>query len=210
MASHPGSVNAAPGGRGAAEGAMLQFIRSLRRAFMPTPAQLAANALYNTLVAQARRPSFYLAGGVADTLDGRFDAIVLHAFLVMRRLRDGGAAGEALSQALFDEMFADMDRSLREMGVGDMGVGKRVRAMGEAFMGRVKAYDEALGRDTANGQALEQALARNLYRSTAPAAGLALVAAYVRREAAALAEQDLDELLAGRVRFGPPPGEAAP
>ena len=182
---------------------MLQFIKNLRRAFMPTPDQLTANALYNTLVAQSRQPGFYLAGGVPDTLDGRFDMIVLHAFLVMRRLRDGGPAGETLSQALFDEMFSDMDRSLREMGVGDMGIGRRVRAMGKAFLGRVKAYEEGLEQ---GGTALEEALERNLYRSGPPPAGAVdRMAAYVRREMTALKAQPLAALMAGEVVFGAPP-----
>lgn len=187
---------------------MLQFIKNLRRTFMPSPDQLTANALYNVLVGQSRKPGFYVAGGVADTLDGRFDMIVLHAFLVMRRLRDGGMPGEALSQALFDEMFADMDRSLREMGVGDMGIGKRVRAMGKAFMGRVKAYDEGLEQ---GGTVLDEALVRNLYRSEPPRAEVvAGMADYMRREMANLKAQPLEALMAGEVAFGPPPaGEAS-
>ncbi len=205
MASRPDSVNA-PGVHMPMEKAMLQFFRHIRRAFMPTPAQLRANALYNIIVAQSRRPGFYLAGGVADTIDGRFDMIVLHAFLVMRRLRDAGEDGEALSQVLFDEMFSDMDRSLREMGVGDMGIGKRVRAMGKAFLGRVKAYEEAL--DEGGDAALAQALIRNLYRAEPPTeTALGRMADYVRREAAALRTYPLAALLAGETAFGPAPGE---
>ncbi|MGE0668202.1 MAG: ubiquinol-cytochrome C chaperone family protein [Sphingomonadales bacterium] len=186
---------------------MLQFIRNIRRAFMPSPQQLRANALYNAAVAQSRRPGFYLDGAVPDTLDGRFDMIVLHVFLVMRRLRDGGPEGEALSQALFDEMFADMDRSLREMGVGDMGIGRRVRAMGEAFMGRVKAYEEALEQA---GGGLEDALARNVYRSSPPPAeALAAMADYVRRENTALRGFPVAALMAGEAAFGPAPGGGA-
>lgn len=184
---------------------MLQFFKNLRRAFMPSTDQFRANTLYNTAVAQSRRPGFYLAGGVPDTIDGRFDMIVLHAFLIMRRLRDAGPDGETLSQALFDEMFADMDRSLREMGVGDMGIGRKVRGMGKAFMGRVKAYEEAL---EAGGVALDEALTRNLYRSSPPAPeALARLAAYVRRENAALKAFPIAALLAGEVAFGPAPGE---
>jgi cytochrome b pre-mRNA-processing protein 3 len=181
---------------------MLQFFRSIRRAFTPTPQQLTANRLYNTLVGQSRLPAFYVEGAVPDTLDGRFDMIVLHAFLVMRRLRAGGEPGEGLSQALFDEMFADMDRSLREMGVGDMGIGRRVRAMGEAFMGRVRAYDEALD---PGGPSLEDALKRNLYRSSDPGEDvLGRMSAYVRTQDALLAAQPIDALMAGEVRFGVP------
>jgi cytochrome b pre-mRNA-processing protein 3 len=185
---------------------MLQFLKNLQRAFMPSPDQLRANTLYNTAVAQSRQPGFYLAGGVPDTIDGRFDMIVLHAFLIMRRLRDGGPDGEALSQALFDEMFADMDRSLREMGVGDMGIGRKVRGMGKAFMGRVRAYEEALEE---GGNALEEALTRNLYRSAPPSpVALALVAAYVRHENAALKSFPIAALMAGEASFGPAPGDS--
>ncbi len=199
MAPHPGTVNA-PDANGTD---MLQFIRNLRRSFMPTSEQLTANALYNVLVAQSRQPGFYLAGGVPDTLDGRFDMIVVHAFLVMRRLRDGGAAGESLSQTLFDEMFSDMDRSLREMGVGDMGIGRRVRAMGKAFLGRVKAYEDAVDQ---GGEALEEALARNLYRAEPPSPeAVGIIAAYMRRETEALKAQPVEALMAGRLAFGPPP-----
>ena len=79
-----------------------------------------AHDLYDTIVAQSRLPAFYQAGGVPDSVDGRFDLIVLHAVLVTRRLGGAGEPGKALAQELFDLMFADMDRSLREMGVGDL------------------------------------------------------------------------------------------
>ncbi|MEN3973583.1 ubiquinol-cytochrome C chaperone family protein [Emcibacter sp. SYSU 3D8] len=185
---------------------MLQFLKNIRRAFMPSPDQLRANALYNTAVNQSRRTGFYTTCGVPDTIDGRFDMIVVHAFLIMRRLRDGGPDGEALSQVLFDEMFADMDRSLREMGVGDMGIGRRVRAMGKAFMGRVKAYEEALEE---GGAALEEALTRNVYRDAAPApAALDHLAAYMRRENTALRSFPIAALMAGEVNFGPAPGDS--
>src|SRR5579885_2019728 len=100
----------------------------------------AAAALYRAVVAQARAPAFYVAYGVPDTLDGRFDLIALHMFLVLHRLKSDTDAS-TVSQALFDIMFDDMDRSLREMGVGDLGVGRRVRAMAEALYGRMAAYE---------------------------------------------------------------------
>ncbi|WP_374466727.1 ubiquinol-cytochrome C chaperone family protein, partial [Ferrovibrio sp.] len=92
-------------------------------------------ALYRAIVAQSRQAGFYREHGVPDSLDGRFDMIVLHSFLVMRRLRRIGAAAEPLSQQLFDLMFADMDSNLREIGVGDLSVGKKVKAMAQAFYG---------------------------------------------------------------------------
>ncbi len=172
------------------------------RLFQRSPHLPAARALYEAVVAQARQPAFYAEGGVPDTIDGRFDLIALHAFLVMRRLKRDGEAARDLSQALFDIMFADMDQSLREMGVGDMGVGPKVKRMAKAFYGRVAAYEEGLAGEDAT---LAAALCRNLFRKTEPtAAQVAAVVAYMRREDAALAGQDGAELARGRVRFGEP------
>ncbi|MDA8231294.1 MAG: ubiquinol-cytochrome C chaperone family protein [Magnetospirillum sp.] len=161
--------------------------------------------LYVALVEQARRPVFYTRFGVPDTVDGRFDMVVLHAFLLMRRLGEveGARAGEAraLSQAVFDLMFADMDQNLREMGVTDMSVGAKVKRMAEAFYGRVAAYDAAMGEDDA---ALSRAVARNLYRESPPSADMpARMAAYLRRQAAHLAALPADGVLEGRVAFAP-------
>ena len=165
----------------------------------------AANSLYLALVDQARQPGFYLHAGVPDTVDGRFDMIALHCFLVMNRLKDRGDKAHKISQVLFDEMFNDMDRGLRELGVGDMGVGKRVRAMAKAYMGRVGAYDAGLS----DPDTLPQALHRNLYRGEdVAAADLATMAAYMIREQAALAAQDDADVLAGRIAFGDAPDAA--
>jgi cytochrome b pre-mRNA-processing protein 3 len=166
----------------------------------------AARKLYLGVVAQARDPVFYAKMGVPDTVDGRFDMIALHAWLVMRRLKPESAAAR-VSQALFDVLFDDMDRSLRESGAGDLGVGRRVKTMAKAFYGRIAAYDEGLAGDE---DALAAAVGRNLYRGADPgAARLAAVAGYIRCEAAALEAQDLEDLLGGRVTFGPPPAAAA-
>jgi hypothetical protein len=108
----------------------------------------------------ARDPWLYLSLGVPDTLDGRFDLIALHAFLLVHRLQDEAAPGPDLAQAVFDAMFRDMDNNLREIGVSDLTVGKRVRAMWEAFHGRAKAYAAAL--EATDRLALETALARNV------------------------------------------------
>ena len=164
----------------------------------------AAHALYLALVRQAREPAFYRDCGVPDSLEGRFDMIVLHAFLVMRRLRSEGEAGAALAQALFDVMFSDMDQNLRELGVGDLAVGRRVKTMARGFYGRIKAYDEGLAQ--AVDADLIAALDRNLYATVAAEpAQIALMAGYVRRAAAAIAAQDTAALLAGRPSFPPPP-----
>ena len=100
-----------------------------------------ADQLYRRLVRQARDPVFYLHLGVPDTPDGRFDMIILHAFLVIRRLKAEHERTVGLAQAIFDLMFADMDQNLREMGVGDLGVSKRIKGMAEACYGRTVAYE---------------------------------------------------------------------
>jgi cytochrome b pre-mRNA-processing protein 3 len=175
-------------------------LRSLFQRHRPPPQP--AELLYLEIVRQARQPAFYTSFGVPDTLDGRFDMIVLHAVLVLLRLRAEGAAGEVLGQALFDMLFADMDRSLREMGVGDLGVGKRVKQMGKAVYGRLAAYDAGLA---AGGAELEAAVGRNLYGTVTPdPAQVAAMARYARAGAAELAIQPLDALMAGRLAFPAP------
>jgi len=149
------------------------------------------DALYAKAVAQARLPVFYAEREVPDTVDGRFDLLALHVFLLLHRLgvEEGHARRETkrLSQGLFDLMFADMDRSLREMGVSDMSVGKRVKEMARAFYGRIDAYEPALD-DAAR---LEQALARNLYRGAeVKPTTLSAMAHYIQTQVAALAALD--------------------
>lgn len=154
--------------------------------------------LYSAAVTAARDPYLYAALGVPDTLDGRFDAIGLHVYLVIRRLNSEPPPGPDLAQAVFDAMFADMDINLREMGVGDMSVGKRNRAMWEAFHGRAAAYANA-GDDDA---ALASALGRNLWRGgEAPAGSPEALARVARGHARGLAAQPFDALLRGHVQF---------
>ncbi len=118
-------------------------------------------ALYGAIVAQARQPTFYTSFSVPDTLDGRFDMVVLHIVLVCRRLRGPGGADETGSQALFDLFMRDMDRSLREMGVGDTAVPKRIKKMVAAFYGRLSAYVAAL--DSGDLDGLASAIGRNIF-----------------------------------------------
>jgi cytochrome b pre-mRNA-processing protein 3 len=160
----------------------------------------AAFQLYGAAVAAARDPFLYRDLGVPDTLDGRFDAIGLHVYLLIRRLNTEAEPGPALAQAVFDAMFLDMDINLREMGVGDMSVGKRNRAMWEAFHGRSAAYS-AVWDDP---PALEAAFARNFWRGVDPPAGSAAsLVRLARARAAHLAGQRLDPMLRGEVRFFP-------
>jgi len=163
-----------------------------------------APRLYLEIVEQARRTEFYETLGVPDTLDGRFEMIVLHMFLIVRRLRGLGENGAKIGQALFDAMFADMDRNLREMGVGDLGVGRRVKKMAERFYGSVQAYDRGLEADA--DEELQAALGRNVFAaSEPPQANVAALAAYLRREAGALDAKPEGDLLADPIGFGEPP-----
>ncbi|HVC62011.1 MAG TPA: ubiquinol-cytochrome C chaperone family protein [Acetobacteraceae bacterium] len=164
--------------------------------------------LYTAAVAAAREPFLYQALAVPDTLDGRFDLVCLHAVLLVRRLQREADPGPALAQAVFDAMFSDMDVSLREMGVGDLSVSRRMRAMWEAFHGRALAYDAALAaRDAA---VLEAALLRNVWRGAAPPEGCAAaLARLATAQAAYLDGQGLSALAAGEVFFRSA-AEAAP
>jgi cytochrome b pre-mRNA-processing protein 3 len=169
----------------------------------PTQAAVADN-LYRAIVEQARQPAFYSECGVPDTPDGRYDMIVAHVVLVLRRLRRAHSETKDVAQALFDLMFADMDQNLREMGVGDLAVGKRVKAMAKAFYCRLVGYDFALSNEDDAG--LQSALRRNLFRNATPTeAQVAAVSAYVRREAARFDDEPIDSLVAGRLRFGVAP-----
>ena len=122
------------------------------------PSRGTIEGIYGMIVTQAREPLFYRDLGVPDTVNGRFDLLVLHLWMVLRRLKtiEGGAE---LSQALFDGFCDDMDANLREMGVGDLTVPKRMQAFGEAFYGRAAAYDQAL---TAGEEPLARALCKNI------------------------------------------------
>jgi cytochrome b pre-mRNA-processing protein 3 len=170
--------------------------------FRRNPVRDAAEHAYGLVVEQSRRPEFFTTLGVPDSLDGRFELICLHAFLYLHRLKAEGAASATLGQRFFDRMFADFDRSLREIGTGDLSVGRQVKRMAEAFYGRIRAYEEGLvGSDAA----LCASLARNIYGTAAAMDDqLARLASYMRREAASLADQPADVLLAGTMTFGAP------
>lgn len=124
---------------------------------------IAAENLYEKIVVRARESRFYSNYGVPDSVDGRFEMVVLHAFLVLRHLKPRHGKENELGQALFDVMFEDMDLSLREMGAGDMGVGKRIKAMVRAFYGRIASYEAGLDKTDDD---LAKALIRNVYGTT--------------------------------------------
>ena len=162
-----------------------------------------ARELYTLVVEQARQPAFYSDLGVPDTLDGRFEMIVLHMVMMLRALRRDGDDGVELGQLMFDVMMDDMDSSLREMGVGDLGVGRRVKAMAQAFYGRATAYEAALAADDA---VLDQALRRNLYATAEPVEGdVAAMIVYVHRETIAIDAGVASSAAAGEFRFGVSP-----
>ena len=169
------------------------------------------HALYGAIVAQARSVAFYADYRVPDTVEGRFDLIVLHLVLLLsrlgRRVEASGDLGqellgqELLGQELFDAFCRDLDANLREMGVGDLAVPKRMRAFAEAFYGRQAAY--LAGLDAADERVFEKALARNIF-AEGNGAGAAQLARYARAAVARLDAQDDGALMRGEVVFPSP------
>jgi len=161
-----------------------------------------AFALYGKLVQQARNPSFYTDGGVADSLDGRFDMILLHLFLIHHRLERDGALTKDLRRQLQEALIGDMDRSLRELGVGDMSVGKEVKKMGAAWFGRLKVYSAAMAVDEP-AAALEQAITKNIFKSD-DAPQSAAIARYCLKVLDVLAPIDMPQVQDGAFEFPDP------
>ena len=161
----------------------------------------AAARLYDGTVAQARKPAFYDWAGIPDTLDGRFEMLVLHVYLLLRRLQADGRDAAGLRQAIVNRMADDLDANLRELGAGDLGVGRRVEGMVGAFLGRVAAYDSGLG---GSNDALEEALERNAFGTVRPPPqGARRLADYMRQAAAGLAAQPSAAIMAGQVEWMP-------
>ncbi|MDE2579336.1 MAG: ubiquinol-cytochrome C chaperone [Hyphomicrobiales bacterium] len=172
----------------------------IRKLFRRKTPPLAVVPLYENIVQAARRPALYRPPyGVADTLEGRFDLVVLHAFLVMRRLTEEGDAGRTLAQALSDHMFTSFDRALREMGVGDLAVPKRMAKLGEDYNGRSAAYTRAF----AGEEDLAGALARNVLGSGDAERGRAL-AHYAEEARRTLSASSAQTLLKGICVFPDP------
>ena len=163
--------------------------------------------LYGMIVAQARLPHFYRDYRVPDTVNGRFDLLVLHLALFLRRLGSEPEAVRALGQGVFDAFCQDMEQNLREMGVGDLKVPREMRHIGAAYFGRARAYETAL--TAADSETLSAALARNVYGTDAPVAG-ARLAAYMRDAASVLAAQDAVTFTRGELHFPDPAAVAGP
>jgi cytochrome b pre-mRNA-processing protein 3 len=165
--------------------------------------------LYGMIVAQARLPCFYRDYGVPDSVNGRFDLIVLHMSLFLRRLAHEPAAIRRLGQGVFDLFCRDMEQNMREMGIGDLAVPKEMRKIGAAFYGRSQAYEAALG--AADSAALAIALARNVYgQDVSQAPGAGRLAAYMLKAVGHLALQDGAALARGELRFPDPAGVLMP
>jgi len=169
--------------------------------FRRNPYRHQAYAAYASIVEHARAPEFFLRLEVPDTLDGRFEMIALHMFLVLNRLKAERDTTAEFSQALFDAMFADLDRGLREMGASDMGVGKRVKEMATGFYGRIAAYEKGLEGDD---QTLSEALKRNLYGTVQPRPeAVTGIVRYMRGQAQTLAKQPVEAFFNNEIRFNP-------
>lgn len=158
----------------------------------------AAFKLYTAMVTQARKLEFYRDIGVADTMEGRFDLVLVHAFVLFRRLR-GSAEQKDLAQTIFDVMFADLDQNMREMGIGDVGILKRIRKMSESYHGRIVAYEEGVEQGD---DVLKAALDRNLFADASPTpAQLNAMTGYVHNALAHLATIPDLALQSGDVSF---------
>jgi cytochrome b pre-mRNA-processing protein 3 len=172
------------------------------RLFRPNPEDRSIGELYGAIVAQARSPAFYRDYGVPDTVQGRFDLIVLHLVLLIDRLGREAGAGRGIGQRLFDVFCSDLDDNLREMGVGDLAVPKRMRRFGEAFYGRQAAYLAAFA--AADERELEKALRRNIFQDADAKRSAVRLARYVRAARREFAGQEDGALLRGEVVFPQP------
>ncbi|KQW84153.1 ubiquinol-cytochrome C chaperone family protein [Brevundimonas sp. Root1279] len=163
----------------------------LEKLFRTRPRERLGEPLYDLAVRQARDPRFYTDLGVADRIDARFELYTLHVQLLVMRLRDetvaGGERGAEAGQALFDTYVSALDHTLRELGVGDISVGKKMRKLGESLYGRMTAYEAPLREG--DPAVLAVALAKNVFESDDDAYGEAL-AAYALDSRRRLAAQD--------------------
>jgi cytochrome b pre-mRNA-processing protein 3 len=178
----------------------------IMRMFRRGPDNRIIRALYGMIVAQARSAVFFTRYGVPDTVQGRFELIVLHLVLLLGRLGRGDGAGNepgrTLGQRLFDLFCRDLDDNLREMGVGDLAVPKEMQRLGEAFYGRQAVYRAALA--AADEEELEKAFARNIFDVVGVDDRAARLARYARAAASQLDTEEEGALLAGRAVFPNP------
>ncbi len=188
--------------RGARKGPLRPANLMISLPFRRAPKDPSIEVLYGMIVAQARAPVFYAEYKVPDTVAGRTDMIMLHLVLVLRRLRAAATDLRGLGQGLFDRFCRDVDDNLREMGVGDLAVPRRMRAVGEAFYGRARAYDRAL--DAGDTVALAGALARNVFDRADPPLGASRLATYMEEALRRLTATDDVALARGQIDFPDP------
>ncbi len=174
----------------------------LKRLFKPSTAYAAGHALYVSAVAQARLPALYAKFGAPDTVEGRFELYSLHIYLILARLKDQGSRAAEIAQALFDIYIQALDDALREMGVGDHSIARKMRKLGEAFYGRIRSFDQAMA-SAPDLAPLAVVLARTVLADQ-PASDASQLAAYAVGQRDHLAAQSLDDLLAGRVAWVAP------
>jgi cytochrome b pre-mRNA-processing protein 3 len=163
--------------------------------------------VYAGIVAASRAPELYRTAGVPDTVMGRFESLALHMSLALRRLKELPPPADSLAQELVDRFFADLDSALREIGIGDVSVPRKVKKLGQAFYGRLAAYDAALSED-AGAEDLEAALARNVLETPEQPGLAAALARHARGRAAALDAAAFEAFLDGRA-FAVDAGAAA-
>lgn len=167
----------------------------------PSPTRVLLDRLYGEIVGAVRRPAFYLDYAVPDTFEGRFELLVLHAGLVLRRFNGAEAPGPAVAQDLVDAVFAHLEADLREAGVGDVTIPKRMKKLCEAFLGRSAAYDAGLGSDA---EALTAVIERNVYAGRSAGGVAERLSRYAGAAAAALSSTPLEACLAGPLPFPDP------
>lgn len=171
----------------------------LQNLLRPRTSRQAGERLYAAAVDQARRSEFYTVSGVPDRIDARFELYTLHVLLLTMRLRSEGEAGHAAAQDLFDAYVSALDNALRELGVGDISMARKMRTLGEALYGRMTAYAPLL--ETGDADALAAALARNVLGADAGVERAAPLAAYALCARDELARQSFAALVAGRVSW---------
>lgn len=163
------------------------------------PYEQAAQDIYQDILHQVRTPLFYSNCGVPDSFDGRFDLLMLHVFIVLHAVNLRSDARGDFGQALFDVCFTNMDQTLREIGIGDMGIHKHMKRILKGYNGRMHAYEETVS----DMEAFKAALRRNVYGTLdAPEeVGVEKLADYVLRQIEALEEKPLEDLYAGQIEF---------
>ncbi len=174
----------------------------LERLFRPRQSLAAGRSLYALAVEQSRIPALYRDLAAPDTVEGRFEVYSLHVVLLLDRLRGHSAAAGDVSQALFDTYVKGLDNALREMGVGDLSVGRKMRKLGEAFYGRGKSYEQAF--IALPDRALLQALLARTVYAEVESAPISALMDYVLAQRVKLADQPLERLLAGDVEWAHP------